>query len=125
LPYGEQVLIVSKTGYIAKRFPIVIVESAVVDMDGIVLERDASQSQDLYTITLTDDQLEADDSGAANISGVLASSLDVFQRTAAFEFSASFFRLRGLQTNNASVLINGVPMQKVFNGRPQWSNWVA
>jgi hypothetical protein len=123
LPYGEQVLIVSKTGYIAKRFPIVIVESAVVDMDGIVLERDASQSQDLYTITLTDDQLEADDSGAANISGVLASSLDVFQRTAAFEFSASFFRLRGLQTNNASVLINGVPMQKVFNGRPQWSNW--
>src|SRR5690606_19378280 len=61
--------------------------------------------------------------GADNISGMLQSSQDVFQRTAAFEFSSSFFRIRGMDSENSTMLINGVEMNKMFDGRPQWSNW--
>ena len=123
LPLGEHILKISKLGYIVKRFPIIINEGGVVDIRDMILERDVSQSQDLFTITLSDDELDNDASGADNITGLLSSSLDVFQRTAAFEFSQSFFRLRGLDSENGTVLINGIAMNKLFNGRPQWSNW--
>ncbi len=49
--------------------------------------------------------------------------MDVFYRTAAYEFSSSFFKVRGLDSENANVLINGINMNKMYNGRPQWSNW--
>lgn len=123
LPLGEQMLRVSKTGYISKRFPIIINEGGVVNISDITLDSDISTTRDLFTITLSDDELNDDTSGADNISGLLAASLDVFQRTAAFEFSASFFRLRGLDSKNSTVLINGIEMNKIYNGRPQWSNW--
>ena len=123
VPLGEQVLKVSKTGYITKRFPIVVNQNKVVNITDITLERDLSSSQDLFTITLSDDELNDDTGGADNISGLLSSSLDVFQRTAAFEFSASFFKLRGLDSDNGTILINGIEMNKIFNGRPEWNNW--
>jgi hypothetical protein len=123
IPLGEQVLKISKAGYTTKRFPIIVYKGQTVDISDMTLERDMSQSQDLFTITLSDDELDNDTSGADNITGLLSSSLDVFQRTAAFEFSQSFFRLRGLDSENGSVLINGISMNKLFNGRPQWSNW--
>ena len=64
-----------------------------------------------------------DTSAADNISGLLQASRDVYLRTAAFEFSSSFFRIRGLDSENGKVLINGIEMNKLYNGRPQWSNW--
>lgn len=123
IPLGEQFLKISKSGYTSKRFPIIVNEGQTIDISDMTLERDLSQSQDLFTITLSDDELDNDASGADNITGLLSSSLDVFQRTAAFEFSQSFFRLRGLDSENGSVLINGISMNKLYSGRPQWSNW--
>ena len=123
VPLGEQILRISKTGYISKRYPIIVNKGKTVNITDMTLDRDASSTADLFTITLSDDELNDDSSGADNISGLLASSLDVFQRTAAFEFSSSFFRVRGLDSNNSSILINGIEMNKLYNGRPQWSNW--
>lgn len=74
-------------------------------------------------ITLSDEELSDDNDTLDNISGLLQTAEDVFSRTAAFEFSASFFRLRGLDSNHATVMINGLPMNKLHSGRPQWSNW--
>ena len=122
VPLGEQVLRISKSGYLTKRYPIVVNENRTVDITDMTLEVDTG-NRDLFTITLSDDELNDDTSGSDNISGLLASSLDVFQRTAAFEFSSSFFRIRGLDSNNSSILINGIEMNKTYNGRPQWSNW--
>ncbi len=123
VPLGEQVLRISKPGYVTKRYPIIVNEGQTVNITDMTLEVDLASSEDLFTITLSDDELNDDTSGADNISGLLASSMDIFQRTAAFEFSSSFFRMRGLDSDNGSVLINGIEMNKVYNGRPQWSNW--
>jgi hypothetical protein len=123
VPLGEQILKISKPGYVTKRFPILVNEGDIVDITDMILERDLAQSQDLFTITLSDDELDNDASASDNITGLLSSSLDVFQRTAAFEFGQSFFRLRGLDSENGSVLINGISMNKHYSGRPQWSNW--
>lgn len=123
IPLGEQMLRISKPGFITKRFPIIVNEGETVNISDMSLEADNAQVDNLFTITLSDDELDGDQSGYGNISGLLSSSLDVFQRTAAFEFSSSFFRVRGLDSDNSSVLINGIEMNKLYNGRPQWSNW--
>ena len=78
---------------------------------------------DLFSISLSDDELNDDTSASDNISGLLNSSMDVFYRTAAYEFSSSFFKVRGLDSDNAIIHINGIKMNKLYNGRPQWSNW--
>jgi hypothetical protein len=122
VPLGEQVLTLIKDGYFVARYPIVVNEGKTLNIQDMVLSVDNSDD-DLFTITLSDDELNDDTSGADNISGLLSSSQDVFQRAAAFEFSSSFFRVRGLNSDNGNVLMNGIEMNKIYNGRPQWSNW--
>jgi hypothetical protein len=115
-------LTLTKEGYRVARYPIVVNEGKTLNIQDMMMSLD-DLDDDLFTITLSDDELNDDTSGADNISGLLSSSQDVFQRAAAFEFSSSFFRVRGLNSDNGNVLMNGIEMNKVFNGRPQWSNW--
>jgi hypothetical protein len=124
VPLGEQVLKVEKIGYVTKRYPIVVNEGSTVDIGGMTLDYDLSDKKDLYIISISDDNLNSEDDGLTdNISGLLQASRDVFLSAAAFDFSATFFRPRGLDNANGKVLINGIEMNKQFNGRPQWGNW--
>ena len=124
VPLGEQMLKVEKVGYVTKRYPIVINEGKTVDISGMTLDYDSSDKKDLFIISISDDNLNSEDDGLTdNISGLLQASRDVFLNAAAFDFSATFFRPRGLDNANGKVLINGVEMNKQFGGRPQWGNW--
>ncbi|WP_299115941.1 TonB-dependent receptor [uncultured Winogradskyella sp.] len=124
VPLGEQVLKIEKIGYETKRYPIVVNEGQTVDIAGMTLDYDPTDKKDLYTISISDDNLNSEDDGLTdNISGLLQASRDVFLSAAAFDFSATFFRPRGLDNANGKVLINGIEMNKQFNGRPQWGNW--
>ena len=122
IPDGNQTIKLTKSNYINLYYPIVIKSGETINIGEIFLEFD-DENDELFTITLSDDELNDDTSGADNISGLLSASQDIFQRAAAFEFSPSFFRLRGLNTDNGTVLMNGIEMNKIFDGRPQWSNW--
>ena len=124
VPLGEQVLKVEKVGYVTKRYPIIVNEGQTVDISGMTLDYDQSDKKDLFTISISDDNLNSEDDGITdNISGLLQASRDAFLSAAAYDFSATFFRPRGLDNANGKVLINGVEMNKQFNGRPQWGNW--
>ena len=94
-----------------------------ITLQPIGFEEEPYQNAQLSIINLSDDELSDENDALDNISGLLQSTQDVFLRTAAFEFSASFFRVRGLDSDHATVMINGLPMNKLHNGRPQWSNW--
>ena len=124
VPLGEQVLKIEKVGYQTKRYPIVVNEGKTVDISGMTMDYDPTDKKDLYTISISDDNLNSEDDGLTdNISGLLQASRDVFLSAAAFDFSATFFRPRGLDNANGKVLINGIEMNKQFSGRPQWANW--
>ena len=124
IPLGEQILKVEKLDYVTKRYPIVINEGQTVDITGITLNYNTNDKKDLFIISLSEDNLNSEEDGLTdNISGLLQSSRDVFLRAAAFDFSSTFFRPRGLDNANGKVLINGIEMNKQFNGRPQWGNW--
>ncbi|MFD1062769.1 carboxypeptidase regulatory-like domain-containing protein [Winogradskyella litorisediminis] len=124
VPLGEQMLKIEKVGYETKRYPIVVNENKTVDISGMTLDYDPTDKKDLYTISISDDNLNSEDDGLTdNVSGLLQASRDVFLSAAAFDFSATFFRPRGLDNANGKVLINGIEMNKQFSGRPQWGNW--
>jgi hypothetical protein len=122
LANGNYILEFTFNGFESQNFPITLLENTV-DLGTISLFEDITEEQDLSIITITDDQLSTDASAADNISGLLQASKDIFLRTAAFEFSSSFFRIKGLDSGNGKVLINGIEMNKIYDGRAQWSNW--
>jgi hypothetical protein len=124
LPQGEQVLIVNKPGYILQRIPITINNAKTLDLGTLLFEVDLTEVEaQIGIISLSDNELDQDEGTSFNISGLLQASRDVFLSAAAFDFSATFFRPRGLDNANGKVLINGIELNKQFNGRPQWSNW--
>lgn len=123
IPLGEQLVQIEMEGYYTQNFPVTIVDGETIDLGIIMLNESVVQINDLSVITLSDDQLSEDEGGADNTAGLLQSSRDVFLNTAAYEFSPTFFRARGYNSENGSILINGVEMNKIYNGRPQWSNW--
>ncbi|HMO40250.1 MAG TPA: TonB-dependent receptor [Saprospiraceae bacterium] len=74
------------------------------------------------TISLSDEDLDQLTNNQ-NISGVLTASRDVFVSAAAFTFGPARFRIRGLDSENTSVFLNGIPVNKLENGRVFWNAW--
>lgn len=122
VPNGSYIVEIKFEGYEIQNFPIEL-SGKTIDLGNILLYRDLSEDQDLSLITITDDELNDDASAADNIAGLLQATRDIYLRTAAFEFSSSFFRIKGLDSGNGKVLINGIEMNKIYDGRAQWSNW--
>jgi hypothetical protein len=124
LPKGEQVLEISKENYIPLRIPITIYGNKVINLDPILLEIDIRTLETQFgTISITDDMIDDEVGITHSISGLLQASRDVFSRAAAYDFSATFFKPRGMDNSYGSLLINGVEMNKVYDGKPQWGNW--
>lgn len=124
LPLGEQVLVVEKKDYSTKRYPIIINEDELIDLGLLFIEVDlAEEKLRMGTISLADDELDAGDDISFNVSGLLQATQDTYLRAAAFDFSATFFSPRGLDNANGKVLINGIEMNELFAGRPQWGKW--
>ncbi|MFT5146673.1 MAG: hypothetical protein ACI9H1_001397, partial [Polaribacter sp.] len=122
LSQGNYILEIKFNGFETQNFPLEI-SNNTIDLGVILLFKDFTDELDLSIITISDDELNNDASAADNISGLLQASKDIFLRTAAFEFSSSFFKVKGLDSGNGKVLINGIQMNKVYDGRAQWSNW--
>lgn len=98
-----------------------VVDLGVVTLLPTAREEGITNKEDFIpTITLSDGDLEQENDNQ-NISGVLAASRDVFVSAAAFTFGPARFRIRGYDSENTSVYINGVPFNELENGRAFWS----
>lgn len=123
LPQGASVISLSKNAFFEKHFPINI-SSEDIDLGTIFLQPNLPEmQQQTNLISLADHELDEEAGGSAHISGLLQASKDIFLNAAAFDFSPTFFRPRGYDSEWGKVLINGMEMNKIFNGRPLWSNW--
>ena len=123
LPYGEQILTFSKNTFFERRYPITITAEEV-ELGIFYLKPDMLEvQQQSAVVTLADHELDEEDGSFSSVSGLLQASRDAFLNAAAFDFSPTFFRPRGYDSEWGKVLINGVEMNKFFNGRPLWSNW--
>lgn len=118
---GNYILTISAQDYISKSMPITV-QNTDLDLGIIYLERDVLQEKTDNLITLTETELLEDES-VSMTSGMLQASRDIFLNRAAFDFGQAFFRVRGYGSENGSILLNGIPMNKMVDGRPQWNNW--
>jgi len=122
---GEFILTFEKEGYKTLSTPIIIdKDTETLDLGIIGLEVETEKDIDQNFISLNEDDLVENEKGESNnLSGLLVASKDVFLRTVAYEFSPTFFKPRNLGSEFSQVLLNGNSMNKMYNGRPQWSNW--
>jgi hypothetical protein len=123
VPEGNQFLQVSSSGFKIQLILINVEKDKIIDLGTIALEEDITQEQQLSLVTITDNDLGDDNSGSENTSSLLQASRDVFQQAAAFNWGLARFRIRGLDNEYGVVMVNGITMNKIYDGRPQYSNW--
>ncbi len=128
---GEQAVMIELNGYKTYTEVIVLRNNEILDLGIIALEPaspqiDPFEDQDVIpTITLNESALSGSEALNQNISGLLFASRDIFFNTAAFNFSAARFRIRGYDSENTTVMLNGMPMNKLETGRVLWSDWAG
>lgn len=122
-PKGSQLLQIKSAGFKDQLLAVDVEEGKVLDLGVVVLEEDITSEQQQSIIAITDNDLGDDNSGSESTAGLLQASRDVFQQSAAFNWGQARFRVRGLDNENGTTMINGVVMNKIYDGRPQWSNW--
>ncbi|RXR20887.1 TonB-dependent receptor [Flavobacterium amnicola] len=121
---GSQLLLIKSNGYKEQLLPIEILANQVLDLGVVVLEEDIqTNEQQLSLVTITENDLGDDNSGSESTSGLLQASRDAYQQAAAFNWGGARFRIRGLDNEYGTTMINGVVMNKIYDGRPQWGNW--
>ncbi|HHJ49664.1 MAG TPA: TonB-dependent receptor [Phaeodactylibacter sp.] len=104
---------------------VTVKEFEVIDLGDILLKPADADEEDtrleLGTITLED--LESQEESSQEVSGLLTASRDLFVSTAAYTFGSARFRIRGYDSENTTISLNGVPVNRLENGRPYWSAW--
>lgn len=124
IPLGEQVLSITKQGYFPQRIPILIQKGTTVNLDPILLILDLGEVElQIGVIGINDTELAAENDASISMAGILQASNDVFINATAFDFSSTFFLPRGITSTYGKLLINGVEMNRMYTGRPQWGSW--
>ena len=123
VPVGKGLLQLRSTGYKDQLMTIDIEKGKIQDIGTIQFEEDITEEQQLNLITITENDLGDDNSGSESTSGLLQSSRDAFQQSAAFNWGQARFRIRGLDNEYGNILINGISMNKIIDSRPQFGNW--
>ncbi len=74
------------------------------------------------TFTTSLDLLE-EETESQDVSGLLQSSKDVFTNIAGFNFGAARYRVRGYDSENYTVMMNGITLNNPEGGRAIWAFW--
>ena len=120
---GKQMLQIKTQGYKEQLLQVDVVAGQLLDLGTVVLQEDITEEQQTSLIAITDNDLGDDNSGSESTSGLLQASRDAFQQAAAFNWGQARFKVRGLDNEYGVTMINGVTMNKIYDGRPNWSNW--
>ncbi len=123
LPAGDYILKIYSGGYAEQLLPITVLENQDLDVGIIVLDENIEQQVQQNLVSLLENDLTDDNGGSENSTGLLQSTRDAFQQAVTFNFGQSRYNIRGIDNKYAAVLMNGISMNRFFDGRPQYSNW--
>jgi hypothetical protein len=120
---GEQLILIHSQGYKDLLLKVYSKVGQKVNLGILLLEEDQIENFQTTIISLLESDLNEDNSSSESTSGLLQSSKDAFLQAAAFNWGQARFSFRGLDSENATMMLNGMKMNKIFDGRPQWNNW--
>ena len=94
--------------------------SAQKDSSTVNQEDTLLNARDMPTFTTALD-IEEDDEEAQDVSGLLQSSKDVFTNIAGFNFTGVRYRIRGFDSENYTLSMNGLTLNNPEGGRAVWA----
>ena len=138
LDAGPHQLTINFIGYQAKTISVSAVEEKVTDLGEIMLQADevgldeinvfasvAVQRKTPVALSTIDANLIAEKIGTKEFPEILKSTPGVYATKQAGGFGDSRINLRGFESPNTAVMINGVPMNDMEWGGIYWSNWAG
>ncbi|MEY4433693.1 MAG: hypothetical protein RLZZ44_1827 [Bacteroidota bacterium] len=120
---GIQLLLIRHQGYQDKLISVQLLKNTPIDLGTITLEEDDDIDKQAAVISILDHDLEEGNDGSESTSGVLQASKDAFQQAAVFNWGQARFQVRGLDSQYAQIIMNGLVLNKIDDGRPQWGDW--
>ncbi|MGB5321014.1 carboxypeptidase-like regulatory domain-containing protein [Lutimonas sp.] len=121
---NKVVLSIEYKGYKKLRIPVKLNSTLEqLDLGSLEISRMDEVEMKNEWVELNEFEPEVDQYEVENVAGILNAGKDLFSRTAAYDFGSNFFRPRFLGTEHGTVMLNGVVLNKIYTGRPEWSNW--
>ena len=114
--------VVSATGVVSVLFLSTGLHAQIVDSSAVNGNDSLALQERLPIFTVTTADLESE-LGSQDISGILQSSRDVYSQAAGLNFGPARYRIRGLDGENTTVMINGVAVNDPEAGWATWSQW--
>lgn len=138
VPEGSGVLAVSFIGYNKKDVSFTIAAGETKDIGSIVLIESNVLDEIVVTAvsyavdretpvavsTIKAQEIEAK-LGSQEFPEILKSTPGVYATKSGGGFGDGSLRVRGFNSENVAVMINGVPVNDMENGRVYWSNWAG
>jgi hypothetical protein len=123
LSSGSQMLQIKSQGYKDQLFAIDLEKGKIQDLGVVSFEEDITSEQQNSLVTLTETELSDEGNSSESTSSLLQASRDVFLQAAAYNFGQARFSVRGLDNEYANIMINGISMNRMADGRPQYGDW--
>ncbi len=135
---GAGVLKVSFVGYVSKDINYTVAAGETKDLGAIMLTSDNTLDEIVVTAvsyaierktpvavsTIKASEIEAK-LGSQEFPEILKSTPGVYATKSGGGFGDGRLNLRGFNSENVAVMINGVPVNDMENGRVYWSNWAG
>ncbi|OFX88022.1 MAG: TonB-dependent receptor [Bacteroidetes bacterium GWF2_33_16] len=138
VPSGSQKLVFSYVGYLEKSWDVNLQQGEEIDLGAIGLEPNSigleeirivsSFARDRETpvaISTIKPEVILEKLGTQEYPEILKSTPSVYATKGGGGYGDSRIYLRGFDSNNIGVLINGVPVNGQENGKVYWSNWAG
>lgn len=122
IPPGDYDLLLSLNGYRAKRMPVTLGPNKRLKLGVLFMESELVQEDEVEVVNDVNGDISAIDAMMVDFT-VLNALREPYERRVAFNFSQAFYRFRGYDSKYREVLINGMPVNEVANGRAPFSIW--
>ncbi|MDR0384444.1 MAG: TonB-dependent receptor, partial [Prevotellaceae bacterium] len=132
LPQGTQKVLITLVGYIQKEIDVTgspALGTIELETDALELEKVlvvASFAKDRETpvaMSTIKPETIAEKLGNKEFPEILRSTPSVYATKSGGGYGDSRISLRGFDSNNIGILINGVPVNDMENGKVYWINW--
>lgn len=135
---GNSILKISFMGYLDETVKVDVAEGATLELETIKLKTDAVGLDELLvvasfakdretpvSISTIQPEVIMEKLGSQEYPEILKSTPSVYATKTGGGYGDGRINLRGFDSNNIGVLINGVPVNDMESGKVYWSNWAG
>lgn len=115
IPFGNFLVEISHKEYETQRYQVTIKKGETLDLGIIYLYTDGIVFDDL------DQLVWNNNSPYENNQSYYSNSKDIFLKRVGFDFSPTFFSFRGYDASQSKIILNGVDLTNLYNGKAIWN----